>query len=461
MASSSSTGSGPVSIPLQIATAFTKQYYHIRSCNNPITHKFYKSESRVSLSSSRGASASTWILGEASDPESRFSWAANSRIDFTNGSIDAQESSDGGVLVVVMAEMRFPDDGSSRRSFVQTFVLKDDGGGPRKNYYVLNDVTRFLDDADEKVGVGSGGVGSGAVAVEPPPPAVEAPVEEDVRRPPDATPPAPVVVDRPSSSLLLPPEADSTLLDDNDFRAAERIEEERLAAAAAATVPPTDQQHKPPGSWASLVAGSSAPAVDAADPFVPALVEPSLIDKPTDEGDTVVNDAKDGSSSGAGSGAGGSVERSGGSVARSGGSYGSKGSSSLYVKNVVEGTTEADLRNLFSEYPFKIVNVSFYPSRGYAFVDFADADAVGSIMTESSRRTFHINGRAIEVEKKSTRRTNSRRPNNSSSGNEPRHHHHQKDRRRGGGRGGGARSNKRNGPADDDNGGNDAAQNGS
>ena len=47
--------------------------------------------------------------------------------------------------------------------------------------------------------------------------------------------------------------------------------------------------------------------------------------------------------------------------------------------------------------------VSFYPSRGYAFVDFADANAVNAIMKEN-RQTFHINGRAIEVEKKSSDR---------------------------------------------------------
>jgi len=56
--------------------------------------------------------------------------------------------------------------------------------------------------------------------------------------------------------------------------------------------------------------------------------------------------------------------------------------------------------------------VSFYPSRGYAFVDFADANAVNSIMKEN-RQTFHINGRDIEVEKKTSDR---RRSGGNSSG---------------------------------------------
>lgn len=333
----------------------------------------------------------------------------------------------------------FTSGSNEKRLFVQTFFLKDDGKrSPRRNFFVFNDVFRFIDREHEI-----------------PPPKVETPllqktkvtpVQDEQVKPQDklaleeetqeqivnnselvyhVSNEEPFIsktqeVEEESKDIEPSSDAGDNDVDTNYEASAEPIAEQEPEAEAEldiveenpvekevilvqSQVPAPPQKPKLPGSWASLVAGSSS-KVSSAPAEVP---PPSLVSKPPPKKD------KDSSSV-----ASSTAERPKkpprpqeaeteptvtGSVPTRATGYGSKGSSSLYIKNVGEGTTESDLKNLFSEYLFKIVNVSFYPSRGYAFVDFADPNAVNSIMKES-RQTFHINGRAIEVEKKSSDR---------------------------------------------------------
>jgi len=69
------------------------------------------------------------------------------RIDFERGAIDAQESINGGILVVVTGHMFLP--GSSKEdAFVHTFFLNNAAlPGRKKQFLVKNDVLRFLEPA--------------------------------------------------------------------------------------------------------------------------------------------------------------------------------------------------------------------------------------------------------------------------------------------------------------------------
>lgn len=510
---SSSSSSHP--LPLAIATAFTKQYYNIRSSNNSFTHKFYKAGSQISFSSSCNSVAQTWSFTSIESREDHFSWAANSRVDFENGSIDAQESVDGGILVVVTAEMYL--DGAvsplSKRLFVQTFFLKDDGKrSPRKNYYVFNDVFRFLDQE-----IISNSVAVVNTVVEDLPFVEEQLIDEDeLEQQVDVIEEQQQLSESNGELLLMsPPQNSEEIMDnmehrnddnnnmdtlgvvidnnagtsgagqyhgepveyepvnDNPAIADQEIVEVGMVIAVedditsstesvSAVAPSPSQKQKPPGSWASLVAGSSSKnnssnnnipePITATTATLPsttaAATAPSVSSAMKKNSITEKETEEDGSKKQSADG-GDSLPSSTGTDPTRATGYGSKGSSSLYIKNVGEGTTEADLKNLFSEHPFKIVNVSFYPSRGYAFVDFADANAVNSIMKET-RQTFHINGRAIEVEKKSTDRRRTGPTVRGGSGNNSLSRSSDKTQRshsgrRGNGEGGGGGRNRRGG----------------
>lgn len=441
--------------PLAIATAFIKQYYLILSTNNSFIHKFYKAKSQISFSPSCNTPAISQPFSSLENVEEKFAWAANSRVDFANGSIDAQESVDGGILVVVTGEM-FLEGANDKKLFVQTFFLKDDGrGAPRRNFFVFNDVFRFLE-RENKVEVKQIQDEQIVDAVEETVTSEEKKMEmrQDVAQSEETvetmemngnhrsstlptetyTEPElhsesnPIVtgnseteeLEKPceqeeaspteDTSLVVSVEPTDTSNHTTDFvDTIEDAHNQESSNTTKAPVTKSSQKSKPPGSWASLVAGSSPKAGTSASTETPtpapATKSPPKKDKEKDNGNVAPST---------------NVERpkrpprpqesetessnmaSGATNSRASG-YGSKGSSSLYIKNVGDGINESDLRDLFTEYPFKIVNVSFYPSRGYAFVDFADANAVNSIMKEN-RQTFHVNGRAIEVEKKSSDR---------------------------------------------------------
>jgi len=442
--------------PLAIATAFIKQYYLVLSTNNSFIHKFYKGDSQISFSPSFNTPAISQSFSSLENREEKFTWAANSRVDFANGSIDAQESVDGGILVVVTGEI-FLEGKSDKKQFVQTFFLKDDGKrAPRRNYFVFNDVFRFLerdnkveaptvqeeieDKVEEAPGTEDGKVetqqeetksmetsetaemnGNAAtseeveeVKLEPEQTVEESVVvteQEKVSEPEesDATEVANIVSETEPAPESPEEEAETpSQVEDSDEKPSQESASNAKSQPAKST-----QQPKPPGSWASLVAGSSSktsPSSPVEAPASTTVSKPSPKKEKEKESATTTPAATTNSTT---------SERpkrpprpqeteaesnpaTAAPASRASG-YGSKGSSSLYIKNVGEGISESDLRDLFSEYPFKIVNVSFYPSRGYAFVDFADANAVNSIMKEN-RQTFHINGRVIEVEKKSSDR---------------------------------------------------------
>lgn len=151
------------SAPQQIGRAFIKQYYKTMLTSPSQLNRFYQLDSTVSrgMEPSAPATPSPFDLGngDSDSPGERvrkafFEWAGVGAvddnhalsIDFERGAIDAQESINGGILVVVTGHMLLP--GSSKeKPFVHTFFLNNAAGpgSRKKQFLVKNDILRFLE----------------------------------------------------------------------------------------------------------------------------------------------------------------------------------------------------------------------------------------------------------------------------------------------------------------------------
>lgn len=159
--------------PHQIGRAFVKQYYKTLLTSPSQLDRFYQLDSTVSrgMEPSAPATPSPFNLASSSkngnSPGERvrkafFEWAGAGagavdvnyahtdnvlRVDFERGAIDAQESINGGILVVVTGHMFLPE--SAREdAFVHTFFLNNAAlPGRKKQFLVKNDILRFLEPA--------------------------------------------------------------------------------------------------------------------------------------------------------------------------------------------------------------------------------------------------------------------------------------------------------------------------
>mmetsp|Transcript_42392 Transcript_42392/g.48151 ORF Transcript_42392/g.48151 Transcript_42392/m.48151 type:complete len:499 (+) Transcript_42392:324-1820(+) len=137
--------------PSTIGRTFLKQYYNILTTTPDMIYKFYRPSSVLSHGEGNNRTIPTTLesLGEPPAPELKdrfFSWADSSgepvRFELEHGAIDAQESVGGGVLLVVTGHMYL---GDFRKSFCHTFFLNFSAADSKKRqYYVHNDVLRFL-----------------------------------------------------------------------------------------------------------------------------------------------------------------------------------------------------------------------------------------------------------------------------------------------------------------------------
>mmetsp|Transcript_20668 Transcript_20668/g.37092 ORF Transcript_20668/g.37092 Transcript_20668/m.37092 type:complete len:591 (+) Transcript_20668:137-1909(+) len=246
------------SAPQQIGRAFIKQYYKTLLTSPSQLNRFYQLDSTVSrgMEPSAPATPSPFDLASASangdgdSPGERvrkafFDWAGAGavddsfatddvlRIDFERGAIDAQESINGGILVVVTGHMFLP--GSLKeKPFVHTFFLNNAAGpgSRKKQFLVKNDILRFLEpvvgevEEEEIVEEAKVEIEVAPVVVEEEPEAVvvKEPVVMEQLTPDVASVPEPVVVSPPSPVIepipLVPVEyeasADEEKVEDED-----------------------------------------------------------------------------------------------------------------------------------------------------------------------------------------------------------------------------------------------------
>ncbi|KAL3790814.1 hypothetical protein HJC23_004715 [Cyclotella cryptica] len=184
------SSSGPS--PEKIGKSFIKTYYKTLLTSPSQLIRFYQPDSTISRGMQPSSPTSPCSYADAlsgPDPGERvrkafFEWAGSGvdlhddshdaaasssdallRIDFERGAIDAQESLGGGILLVVTGHMYLPFRTGKPTGFVHTFFLNNAAArGKKKQFYVMNDILRFLEDdedaavdAAQDVGVVGGG----------------------------------------------------------------------------------------------------------------------------------------------------------------------------------------------------------------------------------------------------------------------------------------------------------------
>ncbi|KAK6133951.1 hypothetical protein DH2020_032309 [Rehmannia glutinosa] len=122
-------------LPQVVADAFVKQYYMILNKCPENAHKFYGESSLLGWPGPDGVVTPVTTLSGISDKILSSDYKDCS---VEVKTVDAQESQDGGVIVVVTGSLTEKDD--VKKNFLQTFFLAKQ----EKGFFVLNDILRFL-----------------------------------------------------------------------------------------------------------------------------------------------------------------------------------------------------------------------------------------------------------------------------------------------------------------------------
>ncbi|XP_021720099.1 ras GTPase-activating protein-binding protein 1-like [Chenopodium quinoa] len=154
--------------PDEVGNAFARQYYTILQQSPALVYRFYQDISKL------GRPGDDGVMGFTSTMD-----AINAKI-LSYGSlkadikfVDAQESYNGGVIVLVTGSLIYADE--SKRGFIQTFFLAPQD----KGFFVLNDMLRFVEDVPHQNGRQNGSIAPTAPIHEEAPPVQENHVIEE------------------------------------------------------------------------------------------------------------------------------------------------------------------------------------------------------------------------------------------------------------------------------------------
>ncbi|KAI2494601.1 ras GTPase-activating protein-binding protein [Fragilaria crotonensis] len=435
--------------PLTIGRSFVKQYYHVLTTTPDMIYKFYRPSSVLSHGEGSNPTVPATLESLGPNPatnqdlkERFFSWAESSgdtvRFELENGAIDAQESVNGGVLLLVTGHMYV---GEARKPFCHTFFLNSVSvdNSNKRQYYVHNDVLRFLQEdtplketetvvtdpvlEDEKVAV---------PAADEEPVIEEEPVKEEEsevveQEASDAVEPEPELVPEPVVEPILPEEymegveetKDDAVDDIDGVTVAPPVpaaDEPVAVEKSVVQAEPVAKPKPPPGSWASLVAsgrGNGATEHVKAAPVkkhVPAVVKKEKV-TPAEEhpAKKELKEAKKGSEHTAAKPADTSKPR------------GRRDPDcTLVIKNVQDGVKEADVRLVFEPFAVQtksnIVGITV-SQRGLAFVDYDSAAPVLAALEK--RDTFSLNGKPVSIDQKTNDSKNKGRGGGNTNPNRP------------------------------------------
>ncbi|KAF5746291.1 putative G3BP-like protein [Tripterygium wilfordii] len=126
-----------------VGNAFVNQYYLILHQSPELVHRFYHDISKLGRPGGDGAMSLTTTMQAIDGKILSLDYKGIKAEIIT---VDAQESYNGGVLVLVNGFLTGKD--SIRRKFTQSFFLAPQD----KGYFVLNDVFRYVDDEQQQQG---------------------------------------------------------------------------------------------------------------------------------------------------------------------------------------------------------------------------------------------------------------------------------------------------------------------
>lgn len=414
-----SLSAGPT--PQMIGIRFVKTYYQVLSSAPDQIFKFYKPSSV--LSHGEGSTPTSAVDFENYDLKVR--WGEAQRFDFDNGAIDAQPSSDGGILLSVTGHVlvKAGDGKEERKGFVHTFFLAL-GSLPnkQKTYYVKNDILRFLkSDVPSIVDAAPVDPSPESEAVTPEPAKEEtAPmeesdvVEEEPKEENNEDGPAEVieepadapndeneakVEDEPAPAEEKPKEAKDEPPKETTSEPKKKEKGKRQRGRAKSPQNAAKQQpaSKPTtGSWASLVAsgsGSTATPTPAA-PSTPARTPAAEKKAETPAKFTAQSEKEE--------------KTDAPNTKENGKSNKDKPKrdpdNTLVIKNLPDGTKEADLLAIFEPFAVqvnaKIVSSTISSHRGLAFVDYDSVAPVMAAVEQHGKEPIQLNGKVLEVDQK-------------------------------------------------------------
>jgi hypothetical protein len=408
--------------PLKVGVAFVKQYYQTLQANTAQIHRFYQPTSL--LSHAEGSNPTNPSGLEDYEIAGRWGIIGSETKGFAMdiGAIDAQTSINGSLLLVVTGTVK-SNPKEARKTFIHTFFLSLIPN--TKRYYVANDVLRFLEEQE-----------SATPTEEKAPEEKPAPVKEAAVK--EASPVPKVVVD--NTAVVPAPEAspgggveETKEVEPEEEEAPAPVEEPVVEAPAAeekapakkeapkaeakdgsggrgkrgkgAKTPPPPQQppkEKPvskptPGSWASLVASSPAVASPSVPPS-PSRPAPAEKSEPTEKAPAPTPAAKEKETAGKDSGGKGG-QRGGG-----GDRHKRDPDCTLVLKNLPDGTKDADLIALFEGFAAstggKIMGTTVSVHRGLGFVDFDSVPPVLAAVAKHKESPIELHGRELEVDQK-------------------------------------------------------------
>ncbi|XP_008777906.2 nuclear transport factor 2-like [Phoenix dactylifera] len=369
-----------------VGNAFVQQYYHILHQTPALVHRFYQESSKLGRPEDHGTMISVTSMQ-----------AINEKIlsmDFHGAEIktvDAQDSLNGGVLVLVTGYVTGKD--NVRRDFTQSFFLAPQD----KGFFVLNDIFRYVGEAEHQQG--SQGLANGAGA--PLSPEQDSPPQQEQHVPEHNVPPPEEEEEANEEEVSNPLDNGEGSVVEEEAPVGEVVDEAPNSSqavvvdAASATI----QEEAPKKSYASIVkvmkdsaAAFSAPTSASARP---APAKPERQAAPAPMPATAPDTPAVSSSAGEGSGVQ-EAEADG---------------HSIYVKSLPLSATPEQLEEEFKRFGHIKpggIQVRSHKLQGFCFgfVEFEEASAVQSAIAASP---IMIGSRQVFVEEK---RTNGSRVNN-------------------------------------------------
>ncbi|EEF29634.1 RNA binding protein, putative [Ricinus communis] len=127
--------------PDVVGNAFVHQYYLILHQSPELVHRFYQDVSKLGRPDDGGIMSTTTTMHAINEKILSLGYG---KFRAEISTVDSQESFNGGVLVLVTGYLNGND--NLRQKFTQSFFLAPQDNG----YFVLNDVFRYVDDANQQ-----------------------------------------------------------------------------------------------------------------------------------------------------------------------------------------------------------------------------------------------------------------------------------------------------------------------
>lgn len=289
-----------------------------------------------------------------------------SRVDLSEGSIDAQKSDGTNILIVVNGEIALP--GKSARPFVQTFFLAGQGGGT--SFYCRNSILRLLPVPEPVV-----------VQAAPQPVVAPAPVVPQFQ----SSAPAPIAAPAPVAAPIAAPAPVAEVTADLRKLTVQPVVETVHVPEPVVEEEPED---KGPKSYLDMLKRGTKTAA-APKAAAPAIKVVKAAPKPAP---AAAKPAEGSSSNGNGKPADNGASKP---------KPAAKPVSSIYIRNVPKDATKEELQEAFSVFgAAAIKRVDVVNDRNIAFIDFDSEETVKKVLAQTNATPMEFKGAALKIEER-------------------------------------------------------------